>query len=508
MKLKQNEQYIHNKKIEFAVNARHIISSNNKVCYSPDPSLYESIIPKTQLIYLLLDNNSTKKDFSFYHKFPIIITEHDFITKILIRFLFTKEKSYSKSIVKNFNYNFNFSTKKIDDNNSSNDLSNNFLSITIYKFNYGTNCFERINKIMSEIHNTHQVNHTFLVNNSNIKLFKIEIEGIFIDSSSPNYSLKFKGIIDEGNTSYFEAIIQLLFHFSLIRKYIYKASFSSEKNSIISLLNDIMFQLENFSETNTPISIVKILNYFSEKVIWNKLNEISPILSTIFEVIAQHIEAINFMSLFTSYTINSTLNYSFSHKPIIPLIIDDCNSFEECINTYLSNIKITQKFIPSPIMIFEFKRFNQGNIINKKITFPSFFDFSQYNNDKNDHYLLSSVISYKNEIENMNNNGKFVTYIKIKNEQWIKLDGTLTKRVSSYDVIENNFGGIIIDYEISRDYKSLLEYEKKIKQFAYILIYIRKNYIDEIFCEVNLNDIHENVVIRNQQFGFSHQLFL
>ena len=114
----------------------------------------------------------------------------------------------------------------------------------------------------------------------------------------------------------------------------------------------------------------------------------------------------------------------------------------------------------------------------------------------------------KNEIENMNNNGKFVTYIKIKNEQWIELDGTLTKRVSSYDVIENNFGGIIIDYEISRDYKSLLEYEKKIKQFAYILIYIRKNYIDEIFCEVNLNDIHENVVIRNQQFGFSHQLFL
>lgn len=506
MKVKLNEQQLYNSKKECAISAHNIISSNNKVFYSPDPSLYMSIVPKTQLIYLSLDNNSSKKDFSFHHIFPIIITGHGFITKLLIQFLFTKEKSCSKSIVKNFNYIFNFSTKKIDDYNSRNCLINNFLSITICKYNYGTNSFERINKIMSEIDNTDQANNTFLVNNSNIKIFKIEIEGIFINNNSLNHSLKIKGIIDEGNTSYFEAILQILFHFPLIRKCIYKASFSSEKNSIITLLNDIMFQLESFSETSEPISIVSILNHFSEKVIWNKLSEIPPILSKILEVIAKHIETFNFISLFTSYIINASTNYTFSQKPIIPLIIEDCNSFEECLNLYLSSIKITQKFIPSPIMIFELQRFNLGNINNKKITFPSFFDFSQYNSIS-DNYLLSSVISYRNEIENAKDKGKFVTYIKVKNEQWIEFEGTSPKRVNSYNVIEGNYGGTIIDYQISDDYKSLVEYERQIKQFAYVLIYIRKNYINELFCEVSLNDINENVVNRNQQFGFSHQHF-
>ncbi|UJR25412.1 hypothetical protein I4U23_006759 [Adineta vaga] len=147
-----------------------------------------------------------------------------------------------------------------------------------------------------------------------------------------------------------------------------------------------------------------------------------------------------------------------------------------------------QKF--PPILCLHLLRFeydynlSQNRKINDNYSFDYHLDLSEFlekPNCSSSSYKLLSILVHSGD----NSSGHYVSFINPElNEEWFKFDDDVVARVASTDAMERNFGGIQDDDGIMYNTS------------AYMLVYIRDDCQKDVLCDINLEDIPENLIKR------------
>ncbi|CAF0790082.1 unnamed protein product [Adineta ricciae] len=147
-----------------------------------------------------------------------------------------------------------------------------------------------------------------------------------------------------------------------------------------------------------------------------------------------------------------------------------------------------QKF--PPVLCLHLLRFeydynlSQHRKINDSYSFDYHLDLSEFleNPDcSSSSYKLLSILVHSGD----NSSGHYVSFINpALDGQWFKFDDDVVARVAASDAMERNFGGTQDDdgsmYNTS----------------AYMLVYIREDCQKDVLCDVNQEDIPENLITR------------
>ncbi|CAF0851576.1 unnamed protein product [Adineta steineri] len=147
-----------------------------------------------------------------------------------------------------------------------------------------------------------------------------------------------------------------------------------------------------------------------------------------------------------------------------------------------------QKF--PPVLCLHLLRFeydynlSQNRKINDSYSFDYHLDLNEFlekPNCSSCSYKLLSILVHSGD----NSSGHYVSFINPKlDKEWFKFDDDVVARVASNDAMERNFGGVQDDdgsmYNTS----------------AYMLVYIREDCQDDVLCDINLEDISENLIKR------------
>ncbi|CAF1189871.1 unnamed protein product [Rotaria sordida] len=152
-----------------------------------------------------------------------------------------------------------------------------------------------------------------------------------------------------------------------------------------------------------------------------------------------------------------------------------------------------------PVLCLHLLRFeydynlSQNRKINDSYSFDYHLDLSEFLEKPNCSlcsYKLLSILVHSGD----NSSGHYVSFINPELDgQWFKFDDDVVARVAPSDAMERNFGGIQDDdgsmYNTS----------------AYMLVYIREDCQKDVLCDINLEDIPENLIKR---FDYEKKLCL
>ncbi|CAF2363743.1 unnamed protein product [Rotaria sp. Silwood2] len=143
-----------------------------------------------------------------------------------------------------------------------------------------------------------------------------------------------------------------------------------------------------------------------------------------------------------------------------------------------------------PVLCLHLLRFeydynlSQNRKINDSYSFDYHLDLSEFLEKPNCSlcsYKLLSILVHSGD----NSSGHYVSFINPELDgQWLKFDDDVVARVAPSDAMERNFGGIQDDD--GRMYNTS----------AYMLVYIREDCQKDILCDINLEDIPENLIRR------------
>ena len=363
------------------------------------------------------------------------------------------------------------------------------------------------------------------------------------------------GLINEGNTCYFNSIIQIIYHIPYVRNKFFRISLKNESNKIESEIFLFYFQkiLYKLNTLKQPFSISEqIKNSSFYKKIPNFLDFIYknfPYQSQqdaqeVFMFIIDYFSNIDaekkeklkdFFDGIIKYKIEIK-DKNFHYESLtedkflfLSLDIDDkTDSLEKCIEKFFQGEELkdenayfcekdnqkhsafkTLKFKKIPeILFFHLKRFGaKNNKIYNKISYPEqmeltkYFDFNEVDiNDINNcnnkkKYTLFSIIVH----EGLINSGHYYTYIyNFDKKNFYKFnDSTVSKVVNKVEIFEDNFGGTkeIIEFECNNNKINIKKSVSKITRTAYLLGYIQQSCIKKYFnynIKLNVNkDLEE-----------------
>ena len=363
------------------------------------------------------------------------------------------------------------------------------------------------------------------------------------------------GLINEGNTCYFNSIVQIIYHIPYVRNKFFRISLKNESNKIESEIFLFYFQkiLYKLNTLKQPFSISEqIKNSSFYKKIPNFLDFIYknfPYRSQqdaqeVFMFIIDYFSNIDaekkeklkdFFDGIIKYKIEIK-DKNFHYESLtedkflfLSLDIDDkTDSLEKCIEKFFQDEELkdenayfcekdnqkhsafkTLKFKKIPeILFFHLKRFGaKNNKIYNKISYPEqmeltkYFDFNEVDiNDINNcnnkkKYTLFSIIVH----EGLINSGHYYTYIyNFDKKHFYKFnDSTVSKVVNKVEIFEDNFGGTkeIIEFECNNNKINIKKSVSKITRTAYLLGYIQQSCIKKYFnynIKLNVNkDLEE-----------------
>ena len=355
-------------------------------------------------------------------------------------------------------------------------------------------------------------------------ILKIQMYQRVYSKLSNNYI----GIKNEGNTCYFNSIIQTIFNIPILREYI--LNFKTEKeDKYLFFFQKILYLLQKSNESIFIYKAIKNTNLY-------KLNDILGFIDINFEFQNQQ-DVQEILSYIIEYF--SNLNNKNSKKKIsdffegkISNIIEcdeinykseieenfiflsincDSDNISHCIENFLKEETLTGengllnekdkkkydavkktsfKKLP-PILFFHLKRFtnNQHKICNK-IQYQDELNMSKFINNKNlyHNYCLYAVIVHEGII----NLGHYYVYCKnFKLNQWFKFNDDSVYEINNLkEVFDDNFGGIIESLNViekgNNNIDIIESFDDKYKT-AYILCYVVKEKIEEFFTKVKFN---------------------
>lgn len=281
------------------------------------------------------------------------------------------------------------------------------------------------------------------------------------------------GIVDEGNTSYMDVIIQNLFWISYIRKYVY--DLKPTKESFTYYLQELFYSLQN---EKTPVRLNTILNCLAKKYEWNQPKD--PI-KELFAVIGN----IDHHGLEDLFKINIKKPKS---KTIYYWSID----VKDTINNSFLNFRqgnFDQSLIELPIiLLIHIGRFTIKDKDKKDCSRFNYESIISITSNQTRYHLFSVIIHEGKSLSN----GVFYSYMKLPElkDNWWKLKGSNIQIASNDEVFEQSYGGDDLSYcfpdssdKSCKD--TITSVLKENDKTAYILIYINESNIKEMLFSIS-----------------------
>ena len=358
------------------------------------------------------------------------------------------------------------------------------------------------------------------------------------------------GIQNEGNTCYMNSIIQSLYNNQFILKQIMQID--PEHNPILCLKEndrdkEVILALQqifyNLFTKKKEINIVEIFYAFNwKRDYWNSPQDAEEKYMEIFDIISKYNNDIkeNCEGILENTIEVDEINYKSTTQEnffFMQLDLEKNNSVDECLEHFFESEKLNgdnkyqyentkgekilydaekyYKFKKIPNFLFlQLKRFtydittNTHQKINKAISYKEEIDLGKYiymnkprskkrTDNEQEIYVLYCILIHSGSAEN----GHYYCIAKdFKNKVYIKYNDTTILTVEKKEVFNQLFGGEEIEYSIENINKDkynkepkyeVVDEKKEIKRNAYILIYVKKNKIKNLFNENNIKEIFD-----------------
>ncbi|KAI5816954.1 hypothetical protein BZA77DRAFT_46183 [Pyronema omphalodes] len=335
------------------------------------------------------------------------------------------------------------------------------------------------------------------------------------------------GLKNQGATCYLNSLLQSLYFTNSFRKAVFKIPTQNENLSNSALtLQRLFYQLQTHSDAVSTLELTKSFGWDTQDIFAQQdIQELNRVLMENLENKMKGTDVekfLNDMFVGKAKTYIRCTNVDYTSERIedywdIQLNVRGMKNLDDSFKDYIRvemmdgenkysaeghGLQDAEKgiiFESFPdVLHLHLKRFEYDfatyslQKVNDHFEFPEVFDASHYlsddaeGRDDNWEYVLTGVLVHSGDI----NAGHYYAFIRPeKDGEFLKFDDDRVTKATKHDAIEDNFGG---DY----DYGKLQNGQRntfKRSMNAYMLIYVRKNKIDEILVPITKADIPPHV---------------
>ena len=339
-------------------------------------------------------------------------------------------------------------------------------------------------------------------------------------------SEKYCGILNQGSTCYMNSILQAFFHLPIFRRILFQMEVDPNQGGSSIIIYNLRQLFAQMTERNEPVSTKVLTQSFGwkEEEALNHQQDLLEFYGLVLEMMDNKLKGTEMegeiQNLFVgeikthfeclNVPVSRTSKEEFKH---ISLRVTNCKSLEESLlsfsepelfvgkNQYkteeygFQDAKIWTEFLKfPPILVFQLKRIEydyqkQRMIrINSRFEFPLSINMSKFlskdsaqsdleEDDYSMVYQLFGVLVHAGDAIN----GHFYAYLHPdpNDDQWFLFNDSSVSYATQQQAINDNFGG--------------KKNEERQNYSAYILIYLKRDVIQQIFCPVSIDMIRDAV---------------
>lgn len=345
------------------------------------------------------------------------------------------------------------------------------------------------------------------------------------DVITEDIKIPYVGLKNQGATCYMNSMLQSLFHIPAFRSLIYnmepKTQNKKDDENICLNLQRLFGEMQL---SDSPCSTKSLTKSFG----WNDSDifiqhDVQEFCRVLLDNLEEKMKGTNlegriadlFRGKSCSFVRCKEVDYESSKVEYfydLQLDVEGCDSLEKSFMKYLDidylegenkynteqygkqDAEIGVEFLEFPkILQLHLRRFQFDYVTNRMTKLNSFFSFpkeidlspflaKKLNNNNNNYYELFGILVHSGYAYG----GHYFAYLKTSEEpKWYKFNDSIVTVATEKEAIDNNFGGSEINYNGS--------FEREFS--AYMLIYVRKSEIHNLYFQINKDEIPHSVSV-------------